>query len=168
MVRNKINLSFLLILAQICLVSKESTTCKMSETLLTKDTEPQCVSCPENCQICYPGLQNKLICGFCMDNFYMNVFRKCKPCVENCESCVGKSQKMCVRPAKGYFYDQAENKLANCKMEGCAYCPNKTECINCDEGYYVANRKMNEEKLNVVECKKCEIDNCKFCREIED
>ena len=40
-------------------------------------------------------------------------------------------------------------------MAGCANCKSKSECLNCDGGYFLDLTKK---------CQKCSIDNCIVCK----
>lgn len=162
---NKYCLKIILII----LISSTNQLCGNGKTLSTNEKNvASCIDCSENCQICYKEANNKLICGYCKEGFYMTPKKICKPCVNNCSRCVGDKLNQCQNPEMGFFYNLRKKQIEKCGMEGCAHCPNENECTNCLEGFYVASRKLSNENVNIVQCKKCDIENCKFCKENED
>lgn len=136
--------------------------------VINKKNEGVCEPCPANCLLCYQGLKNKKICGFCNNGFYMTSDKRCLPCKENCSKCQGPTVEQCNYPENGFFYNSISKTIDKCKIEGCAKCPNKNECSNCLKGFYIAKRESKDDKVTGVECKACNIENCSFCTEAED
>lgn len=140
--------------------------CKNKEILKYNDNaNAVCVSCPNNCAICYAGLNDIPICAFCDDGYFLKN-NKCEKCADNCGHCIGPELSQCRTTLNGYFYDMANKKISLCK-EGCASCQSAQVCSACSEGYYASERK-NVEGEDQVTCSACSIDNCLFCQKAAD
>ena len=129
---------------------------------------PTCVACPENCNICYIGLEAEPICAYCNQAHYSDQDGACKPCTENCELCTGPGLEQCQKVSLGHFYDPSSKSIVACKSENCASCHAENECSLCKEGFYALTKEKNDSGIEVVTCGDCEIENCLYCSIMKD
>ena len=129
---------------------------------------PTCVNCPENCNICYVGLNSEIVCAYCLPGHYSNIDSECKPCAENCEVCTGGKIEQCQKVKLGHFYDYATKTIIPCKPDNCASCHSVDECSLCKEGFYPLTKEKNANGVEIVTCGDCGIENCLYCGKIKD
>ena len=127
----------------------EGENCKKncSEGYGKNETEKKCTKCEY--ELCESFTSNTCDCEKCINKYFLNSSKLCRPCDELCEECEEEFDK-CTKCDDQHFL--LDNKCYNCSSN----C-NKTEqdsckCLECNKGFYVENYL----------CENC-IDNCDIC-----
>lgn len=150
------------LLSSILSTCPERTCSKIDDNL-----NPVCDTCSPNCLVCYGGLHKSNICSFCEEGYMLDNDLSCKPCAENCSRCDGPKLEECHTIKSGFYLNDPTQKLEPCN-EDCAKCFDKDRCVTCAEGYYISEKKVNENNIPEVTCIPCNIPNCTFCTKKAD
>jgi hypothetical protein len=152
-------------LLAVCITS----TCPTKNVLfIDENFKAQCVSCPDKCSICYLNTENRAVCSYCQEGFFLDHEYTCQPCAENCSSCLGTTIDMCKNPNQGFGYDPSSNSITKCNPDYCESCSSSKDCLSCKEGYFISNKTISEQGLAKVECQSCNIENCILCGQKAD
>ncbi|EAY19484.1 hypothetical protein TVAG_136150 [Trichomonas vaginalis G3] len=131
---------------------------------ITKICEPcdeKCTECNESatkCSKCTDGyyLKDTECVSSCGSNYYLNeTIRRCEFCQSSCYECSGPYSNQCLSCTGEYnsrqdlhqclnncgdYYFGNENICKNCAVN-CKNCQSQTECIKCEESFYLQNGK---------------------------